>query len=99
MQRPIEFFINIFPSIAKDLVETSLQAQADESFNNISYKVFHIGDANYVDTKAIELHFDIEDSIQAIERLFKTAQDLWMDGKVQNVPLGQFHAQYKILRH
>ena len=91
-QKPLEFFINTFPSIAKCTIESSINAQADQSFNNLSYNVFNIGDINYVDTKAIELFFDIQDSINVLERMFKTAQTCWMDGgKVHTVPLaGRF---------
>ena len=90
-QKPLEFLLNTFPSIAKCTIESSINAQADQRFNNLSYNVFHIGDINYVDTKAIELHFNVQHSINVLERMFQTAQKCSDEGKVHTVPLaGRF---------
>jgi len=91
IQKGLELLMNSHPSIAIDTVDSSLQIQADESYNNISYEVFNIGDANYIDVKAIELHFDVKDTVCVIERMFQTAEELEKAGIVQNVPFaGRF---------
>ena len=86
-QKGLEALMNHHPKIAVDAVGSALEILSDESYNNISHRVFHIGNANYVDVKAIELHFDIKDTVAVIERMFQTASELKDKGVVQNVPL------------
>ena len=96
-QKPLAEIINIphFKHLlAASSIDTAIKLQEEpgEGFNHKSYKVFDIGNPNHFDVKAIELHFDIQNTEKVMEQIFQTAKTLVDDkGLVISAPLvGRF---------
>ncbi|HEY8946683.1 MAG TPA: FAD-binding protein [Polyangiaceae bacterium] len=75
-------YMNRYPKNVPMVIENSLRALEDASYVDISYNVFNLGPANLIRAYGIELAFDIQQTIEATERLFAIASELakrnWM---------------------
>lgn len=86
-EKPLIWIVDNLQFIAPILVEQSLKSQSDDSYKNISYKIFNIGVVNYTDAYAMEMAFDMNESIAAIERAFALGEQLQADGIVHSAPV------------
>ncbi|WP_445115313.1 FAD-binding protein [Acinetobacter sp. WZC-1] len=80
-------FLDLFPSLGKTLLETTLKSQQDDNYTNVSYKVFNIGVVNHTAALGIETAFDINQTISAIERSFSVANEEFSQGRVHSAPI------------
>ena len=80
-------FLDLFPSLAKTLLESTLDAQQDDNFTNVSYKVFNVGVVNHTAALATETAFNINQTIPAIERSFVIAEQQFNAGRVHSAPV------------
>ncbi len=87
LEKPLIWIVDNFQFIAPILVEQSLKSQADDSYKNVSYKIFNIGIVNHTDAYAMEMGFDLSESIAAIERSFELGEQLKEDGIVHSAPV------------
>lgn len=87
LEEPLIWILDNLPQIAPTLVEQSLKSQADASYKNVSYKVFNIGVVNYTDAYAIEMGFDLQESVAAIESAFAIGEALRQEGIVHSAPV------------
>jgi hypothetical protein len=86
-EKPLTWIINRFPGLAPLLIEQSLKSQVDDDYSNVSYKVFNIGIVNYTDAIAIEMAFNIDETVAAMERAFALADELKAAGMVHSAPV------------
>lgn len=87
LEKPLIWIVDNLQFIAPILVEQSLKSQADDSYKNISYNIFNIGIVNYTDAYAMEMAFDISESVDAIEAAFTIGEQLQADGIVHSAPV------------
>lgn len=87
LEKPLIWIVDNFQFIAPILVEQSLKSQADDSYKNVSYKIFNIGIVNHTDAYAMEMGFDLNESIAAIERTFELGEELRDNGIVHSAPV------------
>jgi hypothetical protein len=85
--QPLAWILDTFPAIAKTALEQALSEEVEDSYTNVSYRVFNIGVVNYTDAIAIEASFDISQTIPAIERSFQVADALFAQGVVHSAPM------------
>ena len=76
LEVPLSTIVNTLPILAKPILQSSLNAQVDDNFTQVSYNVFNIGVVNNTDVLAIELAFDLQDAVAAIEGSFKVADKM-----------------------
>jgi L-gulono-1,4-lactone dehydrogenase len=77
---PIAKLMDTFPRLSKFFLKMALNGQVEESFSNLSYKVFNIGVINNTPVLGMEMAFDSAQTVDAIERSFKIAEDLLTRG-------------------
>lgn len=87
LEKPLAWILDTFPSLGKTILESTLNAQVDDNYTNVSYKVFNIGVANYTDAIAVETAFDIHQTVAAIERSFAVADAQFAQGTVHSAPI------------
>lgn len=87
LEQPLSWLLNHFPSLAPALIEQSLKSQSDDGYDNISYKIFNIGIVNYTDAVAIEMAFDLQQTVEGIERAFEIADTFKQQGIVHSAPV------------
>lgn len=86
VEKPLSWILNHYPLLAPFLIEQSLNAQVDEGYNNISYKIFNIGIVNYTDAMAIEVGVDLQQTVEVVERAFAIADKFRQEGIVHSAP-------------
>lgn len=86
-EKPLAWILSTFPGLAKTVLESTLNAQQDQNFTNVSYEVFNIGVVNYTDAIAIEAAFDIQDTVAAIERSFEISDQMFTQGIPHTAPI------------
>lgn len=87
LEQPLAWILDTFPELGKAILEQTLTAQVDDNYTNVSYKVFNIGVVNYTDAIAVEMAFDIQQTIPAIERSFAVADAQFAQGMVHSAPI------------
>lgn len=73
--------------IVPGVIDTALNAQRDDGYNNISYRVFNIGLINKTDVVANESAFDVSQTVAAVERHMALAESYYADRKVFTSPV------------
>ncbi|GLS26835.1 FAD-binding protein [Marinibactrum halimedae] len=86
-QPVVEGAINLAPQIASSTIDTALRTQVDDSYTNISHRVFNIGLINRTEVYAIEIAFTLDDIIPAMERQFELVASLKTRNIVQSAPV------------
>lgn len=66
-------YMNDHPNAVADIMYRSIKALEDDKYVNKSFKVFNLGPLNAMRSNGIEMAFELEDSIKAVERLFTLA--------------------------
>jgi L-gulono-1,4-lactone dehydrogenase len=85
--QPLAVILDTFPGIAKIALETALSDEVEDSWTNVSYRVFNVGVVNYTDAIAIEAAFDMSQTVAAVERSFQVADALFAQGVVHSSPM------------
>jgi hypothetical protein len=74
--RLLNLVLRLFPRLAPMLLETAMTALVKDEYDEVSYKVFNIGNANLVPALSGEVGVAIDGShIAAVERIFEVADD------------------------
>lgn len=79
-------YMNDNPKLVPNILNDVLRGLKDDSYVDISYRVFHAGVANEVRAFGIEMAFDLQQTVQATERLFSIAAELRKDDWMHNTP-------------
>ena len=79
-------FFNKHPRRVPKFIETSLKELRDDSYKNISHKVFHIGAPNDMRAYGIEMSFKLENIIEAVEDCFAQAKFFQKRGWLHSAP-------------
>lgn len=87
LEKPLALILDTFPELGKTILEQTLTSQEDDNYTSVSYKVFNIGVVNYTDAIAVEMAFDINQAIPAIERSFAVADAQFAQGMVHSAPV------------
>lgn len=88
VEKPLAWLVKTFPSLTPLLIEQSLKSQRDDNgYSNVSYKVFNIGVVNNTDAIAVEVAFDLSQSVEAIERAFELGEQMREQGLMHSAPV------------
>ncbi len=87
LETPLAAILAGAVELAGPIIDLALNAQVDQSYNNISYKVFNIGVVNETDAVGIETAFDVSQTIEAIEYQMELAANLKEQRKVLTAPV------------
>jgi len=79
-------FVNANPDQASKVIDDSLGVLEDDSYINLSYNVFNLGPANLLRAYAVELAFDVTQTVAAVERLMVIAQGFEQKGWMHSSP-------------
>lgn len=79
-------FVNAHPDQASKVIDDSLAVLEDDSYINASYNVFNLGPANLLRAYAVELGFDVTQTVAAAERLMVMAQGFAQKGWMHSSP-------------
>ncbi len=79
-------FFNKHPNYIPKFIEKSLKELRDDSYKNISHKVFHIGAPNDMRAYGIEMCFKLEHIIAAVESCFVHAKACQKRGWMHSAP-------------
>lgn len=84
---PAAGILDLFPALAKPLLETALSSQVDDNYTNVSYKVFNIGVVNHTPVYATETAFRLDQVVPMIERSFAINDALFAKGIPHTAPI------------
>lgn len=74
--RLLNLVLRLFPGLSPMLLETAMTALVKDEYDEVSYKVFNIGNANLVPALSGEVGVAIDGRhIAAVERIFEIAED------------------------
>ena len=79
-------FVNAHPDQGPRVIDDSLAVLEDNSYVNVSYNVFNLGPANLLRAYAVELAFDVSQTVAASERLMVMAQGFQQKGWLHSSP-------------
>jgi len=79
-------FFNKHPRRIPKFIETSLKELRDDSYKNVSHKIFHIGAPNDMRAYGIEMSFKLENIIEAVEDCFVHAKFCQERGWMHSAP-------------
>ena len=85
--KPLATILDIFPDLSKSVISLALNAEVDDNYTNVSYKVFNIGAVNDTPAVAIETAFTLDQTIPAIERSFDITDAQFAKGIPQTAPI------------
>ncbi|HMJ03059.1 MAG TPA: FAD-binding protein [Conexibacter sp.] len=73
--RILNLVLGLWPRIAPRMIDTQMQAIARRSYENVSYKVLNIGNANLLTAYSSEIAVPLEGDahVRAVERVFEVA--------------------------
>ena len=85
----LNLVLHIRPSLAPFLIETAMKALVKDRYDEVSYKVFNIGNANLVPAYSSEIGVPMDGRhIKAVERVFEVAAERRQLGDVyQSSPI------------
>lgn len=85
----LNFVLRLWPRLAPMALENAMKALVKDEYDNVSYKVFNIGNANLVPALSAEVGLPLDGRhIDAVERIFQVA-DEWrrLGGVYQSAPI------------
>lgn len=85
--QPLAAILDTFPELAKPVLETTLNAEVDDNYTNVSYKVFNIGVVNDTPALAVETAFTLDQVVAAVERCFSISDAAMSQGIPQTGPI------------
>lgn len=87
--RVINLVLHLFPRLAPMLLENAMKALVKDEYDNVSHKVFNIGNANLVPATSAEIAVPLDGRhITAVERIFEVADEYRRLGDVyQSAPI------------
>ena len=85
----LNLVLHLRPSLAPFLIETAMKALVKDRYDEVSYKVFNIGNANLVPAYSSEIGIPMDGRhIEAVERVFEVADERRQLGDVyQSSPI------------
>ncbi|MGH2841501.1 MAG: D-arabinono-1,4-lactone oxidase, partial [Solirubrobacteraceae bacterium] len=87
--RAINLVLHLWPALAPMLLENAMKALVKDEYDNVSYKVFNIGNANLVPALSSEIAVPLDGRhIAAVERIFEVADEYRRLGDIyQSAPI------------
>jgi hypothetical protein len=87
--RVLNLVLHLFPRLSPMLLENAMKALVKDEYDEVSYKVFNIGNANLVPALSGEVGVPIDGRhIAAVERIFAVADEYkTRDGIYQSAPI------------
>ncbi len=87
--RVLNLVLHLWPRLSPMLLESAMKALVKDEYDNVSYKVFNIGNANLVPALSAEVGVPIDGRhIDAVERIFEVADEHRRLGAVyQSAPI------------
>jgi L-gulono-1,4-lactone dehydrogenase len=79
-------FFNHHPEAVPNSIDGGLKALKDETFLGISYEVFNVGPPNLLRVDGIEMAFDLQDTLRAVEAVFRHAAEHRAKGRMHSGP-------------
>ena len=78
------FLFNTFPELSPDMIQQAMKVLEDKGYVDLSYKVFNLGSANFVNAFSAEIGFPVEDNmyIEAVEEIIRLAAHAQAEGDV-----------------
>ena len=73
----INLIVDWFPRLSPRLLESAIKGLADDEYENVSYRIFNIGAANYLPAYSAEIGVPVDERnlhVQAVEKVMEVAE-------------------------